>query len=76
LQHAFTFLRTWALWIEKTICNPLCDENEKSISDMLNDELDIDYDDEDLEIEIERYRNPKMKVCLQKRVSSNRNADE
>jgi hypothetical protein len=47
-------LRTWALWIEKTIYNPLYDANEESVSDMLNDELDIDSDDEmDLEIEVE-----------------------
>lgn len=54
LQHALTFLWIWALWIEKTIYNPLCVANEESISDMLNDELNIDSDDEmDLEIEVE-----------------------
>jgi hypothetical protein len=47
-------LQTWALWIEKTIYNPLCDVTEESISDMLNDELDIGSDDQmDLEIEVE-----------------------
>jgi hypothetical protein len=40
------------LWIEKMDIYPLCNADEGSISDMLNEELDIDSDDEmDLEIE-------------------------
>jgi hypothetical protein len=31
--------------------NPLCDADEESISDMVNEELDIDYDEMDLETE-------------------------
>jgi hypothetical protein len=31
--------------------NPLCDADEESIGDMLNEELDIDSDEMDLEIE-------------------------
>jgi hypothetical protein len=38
--------------LKKTDIKPLCDADEESISDMLNEELDIDFDDEmDLEIE-------------------------
>jgi hypothetical protein len=35
-----------APWIEETRHNPLSDVDEESISDMLSEELDIDYDDE------------------------------
>jgi hypothetical protein len=42
----------WPSGLKKRIYNPLCDVYEESISDMLNEELDIDSDDEmDLEIE-------------------------
>jgi hypothetical protein len=38
--------------LKKQIYNPLCDADEESISDMLNEELDIDSGDEiDSEIE-------------------------
>jgi hypothetical protein len=33
--------------------NPLCHANEESISNMLNEELDIGFDELDLEIEAE-----------------------
>jgi hypothetical protein len=38
--------------LQKLICNPLCDADEESISDMLNEELDIDSHDE-VELKIE-----------------------
>jgi hypothetical protein len=49
--------------------NPLSDENEESISEMLNDDLDIDYDDEmDLEIEGENPSEESSMKCRKVRV--------
>jgi ribosome-interacting GTPase 1 len=45
------FQQTWPFCLKKKRkYNPLCDADEKSISDMLNEEL-IHYDEMDLEIE-------------------------
>jgi hypothetical protein len=69
LQRDFTFLLTWALWIEETMYNPLCDANEKSISDMLNDDIDINSDDEmDLEIEGENASEESSTKCQKVKV--------
>jgi hypothetical protein len=50
--HGFTFEQTWPFWLQKRKHNPLCDADEEPISDMLNEELDIDSDDE-MNMEIE-----------------------
>jgi hypothetical protein len=47
-----TSLDSWILWLKRI--GSLCHVNEESISDVLNDELNIDSDDQmDLEIEVE-----------------------
>jgi hypothetical protein len=38
--------KPWLSGLIKQICNSLCDVDEESISDMLNEELSIDSDDE------------------------------
>jgi hypothetical protein len=44
--HGFMYRQTSAFPHEKTKYNLVCVQDEESISDMLNEELDIDSDDE------------------------------
>jgi hypothetical protein len=46
--------QTWTAWLQKWRYNPSCDADEKSNSDMLNEELNIDsYNEMNLQIEPE-----------------------
>jgi hypothetical protein len=56
LVACFYFQLNYALWIEKTRYNPLCDVNKESSSDMLSEELVIDDDIINLETEGETAR--------------------